>query len=337
MAQRFPAAQCLYLITWLSLLVAVPAFPDDMPQLLPVPHPDTARLEPAAADIVSRAIQVYERESRSTTGQASGVINGRLGMVYQAWQFQEAAYAAYHNAVLLAPEEMRWPYYLAVYYEEAGDFDNAIAGYRRSLEIEADYLNAWLRLGEVLVEAGRLEQADEAFIRALAIEPEQVVAIAGRGTVAMQLEDYERSIDFFLEALELQSEASQLHYRLGQAYRHVGDIETAQVHLAQAGKRIPSAPDPLLELMKARTRPASYYVVSGRGEAGKGNYQRAVTAYRIALDIDPYYVDAYIGAAKIYVELERPAQARQLILKALAIAPDDAGVLSLQEQLGRTE
>ncbi len=303
----------------------------------PVPYPDTANLEPAAAQIIVAAQETFAREQEELDGPMLGEAYGRLGMVYQAWQFQELARATYWNALRLDPGDYRWPYYLALYYEEAGEFDSAINHYRKSLELKSDNANTWLRLAEVSLEAVAVNDAEQAYLEALKLDPDMAAAIAGLGTVAMRREQYDVAIDRFESALELQPEASQLHYRLALAYRHTGDLERARVHLEKRGERIPSQPDPVIELMKARTKPSSHYFDAARKAFEKGNYPRAISGYRLAIDIDPANVDPYIGAARLYLEIDRPEQARQLLGRALVLAPDNTKALELEAELDNSD
>ena len=162
-------------------------------------------------------------------------------------------------------------------------------------------------------------------------------AIAGLGTVAMRREQYDVAIDRFESALKLQPEASQLHYRLALAYRHTGDLERARAHLEKRGERIPSQPDPVIELMKARTKSSSHFSDAARQAFEKGNYQRAISGYRLAVDIDPTNVSAYVGAARLYLEIDRPEQARQLLGRALELEPDNATALELEAELDNSD
>ncbi len=320
----------LYCLLFTSLAVAS----DDVE---PVPYFDTINLEPAAAQIINAAQETFAWQQQELDGPMLGNAYGRLGMVYQAWQFQELARATYWNARQLDPDDYRWPYYLAVYYEEAGEFDSAINHYRKSLALKSDYANSWLRLAEVSLEAAAVDDAEQAYLEALNLDQEMAAAIAGLGTVAMRREQYDVAIDRFESALKLQPEASQLHYRLALAYRHTGDLGRARAHLEKRGERIPSQPDPVIELMKARTKPSSHFSDAARQAFEKGNYQRAISGYRLAVDIDPTNVSAYVGAARLYLEIDRPEQARQLLGRALELEPDNATALELEAELDNSD
>ncbi len=106
--QAVPASALftLHCLLFTSLAVAS----DDVE---PVPYFDTVNLEPAAAQIINAAQETFAWQQQELDGPMLGNAYGRLGMVYQAWQFQELARATYWNARQLDPEDYRWAYYLA--------------------------------------------------------------------------------------------------------------------------------------------------------------------------------------------------------------------------------
>jgi tetratricopeptide (TPR) repeat protein len=57
-----------------------------------------------------------------------------------------------------------------------------------------------------------------------------------------------------------------------------------------------------------------------------GEGQRAVAAYKTAIDIEPEFIPAYINLADYYRATGAEAQAEDLLRKALAISPEAAGV-----------
>ncbi len=84
---------------------------------------------------------------------------------------------------------------------DRGQFDEAIAQYRKALEIEPDHVNAHYNLGLALVERGQVEEAIAHYRKALDINPDYALvhvnlgnALAGRGKLDEAREHYQTAL-----------------------------------------------------------------------------------------------------------------------------------------------
>lgn len=327
-------------IAAVMLLACWPAFSpaqtETTLQLLPIPEPDLEQLQPATQAKLRRAQDYFHGQESSLERKSLGRAYGKLGMVYQALRLQAAAKAAYSNAIMLDPEAAQWPFYLAIYHEEVGEFAASARLYSATLNIAPQMAGTWLRLAEVLLEAGDLPGSEKAFRRTLSLERGQVAAIAGLGTIALHRDQYRDAINAFEAALRIQPEATQLHYRLAMAYRNLGDREKATLHLRKSGKRIPSSFHPWIELMKAREKGAAYYVRVGRNAATGGDYRRAMAVYGLALDIDPQNLAALYNLAATSLVMGNSERANGYLDQALTLAPDDQRLHDLRVRIRQT-
>ena len=98
---------------------------------------------------------------------------------------------------------------LALAYEQADDPDNAIATYRRALELDSDNVEIRRHLAQALLEASRYDEAVEELKTLTRLNPED----------------------------------SQSHLRLSQIYRHRGQFDQAEAYLARAEELAPDDPD----------------------------------------------------------------------------------------------
>ena len=86
----------------------------------------------------------YETLTRALSDRADApelaAAFGQYGMVLQAAEFYDVAEPCYLNAQKLAPDEVRWPYYLAGLYKSRGETDKAEAAYKQALALRPDDL-----------------------------------------------------------------------------------------------------------------------------------------------------------------------------------------------------
>lgn len=101
---------------------------------------------------------------RPTSDQAIG----RLGMTFHANAYYEEAERCYRRAMQLNPGKWRWPYYMALIYEELGDSQNARSNLYTVITLNPDISQAWFRLGHALLKQNDYQRASDAFKKVLA-------------------------------------------------------------------------------------------------------------------------------------------------------------------------
>jgi tetratricopeptide (TPR) repeat protein len=136
-----------------------------------------------------------------------GSAYGRLGMVLQAAEYYEAAEPSLLNAQALAPDEVRWPYFLGHLYQSRGRLTDAKAAFARTLELRPDDLATLIWLGRVHLDEGNVDEAEALFTRASAQAPDAIAVLAGLGRAALTRRDYAMAAARFERALEVDAEA----------------------------------------------------------------------------------------------------------------------------------
>ena len=251
--------------------------------------PDLSRLA------VSVQAQVRERhsvlmgklEDRRTPPVELGNAYGDLGLILMAAEYYQAAASCYLNAEALAPDVMRWPYYLGHLYRLEGEGAQAAEAFARASELRPRDLPTLVWLGETYLDQSRPEAAARAFIQALSIAPRSAAALSGVGRVALARQDAARAVEFLERALSVEQQASSLHYPLATAYRRLGELDKADAHLRQRGGGTPSAPDPLMEAYAGLLHSTMAYEARGLRELEKGRWAAAAELFRTGLELAP--------------------------------------------------
>jgi len=216
-------------------------------KLLPVSLPDLSRVDPGVQAQVRERYETLTQKlaRRDTPPEELGDAYGALGMVLQAAEYFDAAETAYLDAQMLAPAEMKWPYYLARTYKGKGETDKAEASYRRVLELRPDDLATLIWLGRLYLDQGRADAAESLFSKAVNEAPRTVAALAGLGRVALAKREYAAAATHFDAALAIDPEADSLHAQLAAAYRGLGDVDKAEQQLRHWRNTDIFVPDPL--------------------------------------------------------------------------------------------
>ncbi len=314
--------------TLLLILLAGCSGPDSGITLTPLPELDLTGAESAVREQIDDQRKALEEllaepgAAPQTTAQAYA----DLGLLYVTYEFLEPAEVCFANARQLAPDDYRWAYLLGYLKMIQGVLPEAIPLYRRTLDLEPDFLPALLRLGRSELDSGRPEAARPWFDRALELEPNAAAAHEGLGKVASAGGDPAAAIGHFERALELEPTADSLHYALAQAHRGLGDLDRARFHLGESGDVSTRVVDPLINPLANLAESVQFYLMQGAEAMDDRDYEGAAAAFEAALERDDEDFAAYRGLAISYERLGDVALAAATLENALEKATTgDAG------------
>ena len=212
---------------------------------------------------------------------------GVMGMTFMAAWFTEEAEPCLREASALAPEDVRWPYYLAQLYRDRGALEESAAFFQQALDIQPADPTTLFWLGDIRLEQGRPDDAEPLFAQALALYPASLSARYGLAQTALLEEDFRRAADLLEEILERNPEIGAVHYPLGMAYRGLGDDAKAEEHLRQRENAEIRPADPLMAALDGLLDAAGTYENSGLAALDREEWPAAIQQFRQGLELDP--------------------------------------------------
>jgi tetratricopeptide (TPR) repeat protein len=262
--------------------------PDGRP-LLAVSLPDLSTMAPSvqrqiAASHASLSAKIANRQT-ATAPLADAY--GDLGKLLMAADYPDAAEPCFVDAQRLAPNERRWPYYLAHLYRKRGDLDKARALFEQALQRRPDDVDTLVWLGDIALTQGRPADAEPLFARALANEPTSLSARFGLGRAALAKEEYGRAVGYLEEVLKRDPDAAGAHYPLGMAYRGLGDLPKAEAQLRQRKTREILPADPLMVDLEDLLESPQVYESRGIRALDKQKWPEAAALFRKGLELAP--------------------------------------------------
>ncbi len=114
---------------------------------------------------------------------------------------------------------------------EPVDLEQALAAYRRALELEPDHADAHLNLGRLLHEAGELAQAESHYREALAARPGDSTAAFNLGVALEDLRRPHAAASAYEAALAADAECADAHFNLSRLWERLGQPHKALRHL----------------------------------------------------------------------------------------------------------
>ncbi|MGA3179859.1 MAG: tetratricopeptide repeat protein [Verrucomicrobiota bacterium] len=226
----------------------------------------------------------YWRESESlwrhTLSCTSGntVAESNLGDALFLKGEKEEAVAQYRKALEINPDYELARNNLGFVLFKKGELEGAIAEYRKALEIQPDDTEAHYRLGIALAGKGDSKGAIAQFEKALEINPGYAEADNDLGTTLCSQGRVEEGIARYRKALELKPGYADAHLNLGVALTKRGQMEEAIGQLEKALEINPGCAEAENDV--------------GMILFGQGRVEEAVGRYRKALELKPDLAEA---------------------------------------------
>ncbi|MHB9096595.1 MAG: tetratricopeptide repeat protein [Syntrophales bacterium] len=191
-----------------------------------------------------------------------------------------------------------------------GQLDEAIAHYKKALEIKPDFAEAHNNLGAALAGRGQLDEAIAHYRKALEIRPDNEKALNNLGVALVGRGQVDAAIAHFQKALEIRPDNEKSFNNLGIALAGRGQVDEA---IAQYKKALEIKPD------FAEAHYDLGVVLMSRGQADE-----AIAHYKRALEIKPDFAEAHYDLGVVLMSRRQADEAITHYKKALEIKPDYA-------------
>lgn len=305
-------------------------------QLVEIPHPDLAGLEEVVIKQISKAksdVKVIA-ENPESNNKLKAITYGKLGHIYHAYDFLDAAAASYYNASILQDKVYRWHYCVAFVAQKQGDFKKALEYYKqaRTFDVSSELMYLVnIRIGECYQNLNDYENAGHAYTIAHTLVPTGPTVLSRLGELNLATKNYQKAIDYLSQALVIVPGANKIHYPLAMAYRKLGKREEAKQHLAMRGMVGVQPPDPLTKKLEGLLRGFRVHILKGKSAFSANRYEEALASFQKAIAEDPARAAGWINLSATQAKLGQLEEAQKSLEKALEL---DAESQTAQFNLG---
>jgi type IV pilus biogenesis/stability protein PilW len=180
----------------------------------------------------------------------------------------------------------------------------------------------YLRLAYVQFERGQTSQALESAHEAVKRDPKSAEAHYFLGVIHTGLSEYPQAMSELKEAIALDPHYTDAHNNLGVVYVELKDYDKAM-------KEFQASLDD-----KTYRTPEKVHLNMGNMFVRQGVLSEALRSFQKAVEINPKYLMAYLGAGDVYKKMGKTDLAAQQFKKVIEMAPDSPEAGRARQGLG---
>lgn len=116
---------------------------------------------------------------------------------------------------------------LGILYGDKGDIEGALSQFKKAIEIDALYVNAYNNLGKTSSLIGKKEEAIAYYKKAIELYPDSVQTYYNLGNIYNDIGNYQEAIASYSRAIEISPYYAEAYNNLGNAYKRLGNSREA--------------------------------------------------------------------------------------------------------------
>ncbi|MEK6676105.1 MAG: tetratricopeptide repeat protein [Planctomycetota bacterium] len=292
---------------------------------------------PDLADAETTVIKNLLDSLREVTSHATAETLGKLGKICENQLAHASADEYFKRATETDPKDFRWPYYRGVIRQVTGQNEAATELFLASAKLNPAYPTTFARLGQLCLDLGRTEDAQRHFSRFVELSPNDWFGYLGQGRVALERGDLQNALRFLEEAEKRGPHDFQVRYYLGRAHQALGNTAEAEANFAKA-RELPQGAwfagrDPLAQELRRAADSADALVKEFERLVDSGDLPKLASLAEQIIERRPDDVTMMSALASIYRRLSRPTEAKEVLDRAKALAPNSARVVSVSAEL----
>ena len=237
-----------------------------------------------------------------------------LGLYYQEHGQLKEAVACYRRTLELKPDHADALNNLGYMLTSLGKYGDAIQYFEAALKARPDSVEARNNIGHVLCMAGRTDEGIAQYRLALKSNPNHVGVLNNLGDVLAQRRQFRDAIPCYEASLRANPDQAAAQYGLGHALDSIGDLDKAIEHYRLAAQLNPKYAEPHFDL--------------GLGLARKGEFAEAVKEFRQAVKLKPNNPAFQFGLGKALAAAQNFDESIVAYQQGLRFAPTNAEAFS---------
>jgi len=213
--------------------------------------------------------------------------------------FRTSDYCLLYNELFSSYALSEGIFYNDYSYSKKKHFDEAIESLNKAIKLKPDFQEAYYNLGITYGDKGEYDKAIEYLNKSLYLKPNDFDTYYHIGIAYLEKDNYDKAIEYLNKATQLKPDNIKTLEILGIAYAHIGNIDKSVEHFNKA------IPEFHIELNNL-----------GNTKLESGEYDVAIELFNRAIQIKPYYSEAYYGLGLAYEKKGHSSKSKKSMKKA---------------------
>ena len=254
-----------------------------------------------------------------------------------------------------------------------GKNEEAMKAVDKAIELDPNFAEAYNKKGDFYFKAGKVKEALECYLKSKELNPNIQNNYYDLGRSYLVLGDYDNALENFRTALKMKPQ-TDIHAFIGKILFEQGKIDEAkasfdevlkvndghtltnyyyalilmqQGNMDQAKIYFNKVIEKYTRMVTAKPTLAEGYYYIGKAKFYMGEYFEAEKKFKLAIQYDTDEIDnhfsfemfysdaeAFAALAEAQAKIEKISEAKENIMKALALEPENKKLLDLKVKLG---
>lgn len=238
------------------------------------------------------------------------------------------AIAMYKKSIEFNPRDGKARNNLGNVYRDTGLYGEALKEYERALKISPYSVEAHNNLGILYVKRGLYDEAIREYMLAIEINPNLAGVHNNLGNTYRKKGLYDKALKEYQEAVNLDRRFVEAYNNLGVSLAEMGELKEAVLRFREALKVNPkyeqarSNLEKVEEILRQKRQLARVHNDLGNKYRKKRLYNKALKEYQEAIRIDPWFAAGYNKLGTTLVAVGKPEEALWHFRKALEVNPN---------------
>ena len=224
-------------------------------------------------------------------------------------------FSLWSKTVITSPESDRAHNNLGIAYDKRGLLDDAMAEYRKALDINPIHVDAHNNLGVAYDKIGLLDEAMAEYRKALNINPNYVDAHNNLGAAYYKKGLLDEAMAEYRKALNINPNFASAHNNLGAAYDKRGLLDEAMAEYRKA--------------LNINPKIADYHYNLANMLFASDKVKEAIIEYKKAVSLNPLDSDFHRNLGIAYIRTGEISKAKEILIDLKKMSPDKAKELEL--------
>ena len=178
---------------------------------------------------------------------------------------------------------------LGVYSLNNGKINDAISYFSQAIEINPNFSDAYSNRGSIYYKQNKIDDALLDLNKAIELNTNNSKALMNRGNIFYAKKEYDNALADYNKAIKINPNNCKTHINRGLLYCQKNKVKDAKIDFDTAKKTCPQLATDINKQIKDFL---DFYNKTGVYYGQKGDYNKALEYFNMALTLDPNFTDA---------------------------------------------